>query len=253
MDSAERFRPGDPGTGSEIIAMSVAPYAVGFDIDHTLAIDNKLERVAFLHLLEQLVAAGGRALGSLHDETELIDALLATQRSGACSIEEAVCKYVTDRGVEPCDEYTEGFKRMALEMAPSFIVPAPDAKSTFEELDRRGVPSAVLSNGWNPLQISKARRAGFRGKVIASADIGVQKPNPKAFQALVQALGVPPERCYYIGDDPAADVAGAMAAGLQAVWIDNEGKTYPPGLPKAPRVVSSLREFLSILPAVVTS
>jgi len=233
--------------------MPSAPYAVGFDIDHTLALDNKLERVAFLHLLEQLIAAGGRPRGSLHEEIELIDALLAMQRSGAFTIEEAVGKFVSERGVEPCDEYVEGFKRMALEMAPSFIVPAPDAKATLDELERRGVPRAILSNGWNPLQILKARRAGFNGNVIASADIGVQKPNPKAFEALVSALGVPPERCYYIGDDPAGDVAGAMAAGLQAVWIDNEGKSYPSGLPKAPHIVSSLSEFLSILPAVATS
>ena len=233
--------------------MSEPPYAVGFDIDHTLAIDNKLERVAFLHLLEQLVVDGGRARGSLHAETEAIDALLATQRSGAFTIEEAVRRFVASHEVEPDEKYVEGFKRIALDMAPAFIVPAPDAKSTLDELERRGIPRGILSNGWNPLQVLKARRAGFNGRVIASGDLGVQKPNPRAFAALTEALGVPPERCYYIGDDPAADVAGAMSAGLQAVWLDNEGKTYPPGLPKAPRVVSSLSELLSILPAVVTS
>jgi HAD superfamily hydrolase (TIGR01509 family) len=204
-------------------------------------------------LLEQVIAAGGHALGSLHEESEAIDALLATQRGGAFTIEEAVVKFVSERGVEPQGKYVSGFKRMALDMAPSFIVPAPDAKRTLDELVHRGIPHAVLSNGWNPLQVAKARRAGFHGEVIASADIGVQKPDPRAFAALTAALGVPPERCYYIGDDPVGDVAGAMAAGLQAVWIDNEGKTYPPGLPKAPRIVSSLSEFLSILPAVVTT
>ena len=162
-------------------------------------------------------------------------------------------RFVEERGVEPEEKYVEGFKRVALGLAPTFIVPAPDAKRTLDELERRGIPRGVLSNGWNPLQVLKARRAGFNGRVIASADLGVQKPNPRAFAALTEALGVPAERCYYIGDDPAADVVGAMSAGLQAVWLDNEGKTYPPGLPKAPRIVSYLNEFLSILPAVVTS
>jgi len=142
---------------------------------------------------------------------------------------------------------------MAFQMAETFVTPAPDAKRTIDELTRRGVPIAVLSNGWNPLQVRKARRAGFTGLVLASADLGVQKPNPAAFAALSETLRVPLERCYYIGDDPNGDVAGAMNAGLQAVWLDNEGKTYPRELPPAPHVVASLTEFLSILPAVVVS
>ena len=230
----------------------MADFAIGFDIDHTLCIDNKLERVAFLHLLERIIADGGRPLGELHHETNAIDELLTKQRAGAFTIEEAVRRFVCERGVTARVEYVEGFKRMALEMAPSFIVPAPDAKAVLDELVRRGVRTAVLSNGWNPLQTAKARRAGFTGKVIASADLGVQKPNGEAFRALAAALGVPPERCYYIGDDPAGDVAGAMAAGLQAVWIDNEGKSYSSDLPPAPRTVASLTEFLDILPTVAS-
>lgn len=233
--------------------MGQPSFAVGFDIDHTLCIDNKLERVAFLHLLERIVADGGSACGSLADETAAIDALLATQRGGAMTIEEAVRQFVSEHGVPSSDGYVEGFKRLALQMAPSFIVPAPDAKATLDELKERGVPVGVLSNGWNPLQVVKARRAGFSGEVLASADLGVQKPNPEAFRALAAALDVAPERCFYVGDDPAADIAGAAAAGLQAVWIDNEGKTYPPGLPPPPRTIASLRDLLSILPAVVAS
>ncbi len=132
-------------------------------------------------------------------------------------------------------------------------MPAPDAKATLDELKARGVPMAVLSNGWNPLQVVKARRAGFTGEVLASGDLGVQKPEPEAFRALIAALGVAPERCYYVGDDPAADIGGAVSAGLQAVWIDNEGKSYPRDLPPAPRSIASLSELLSLLPAVVAS
>ncbi|HKU81411.1 MAG TPA: hypothetical protein VJP76_04500, partial [Candidatus Tumulicola sp.] len=62
--------------------MSAAAIAVGFDIDHTIAIDNKLERVALLRLLEGIVDAGGHPLGSLEDEIERIDDLLARQRRG---------------------------------------------------------------------------------------------------------------------------------------------------------------------------
>ena len=222
-------------------------YAIGFDIDHTLCIDNKLERVAFLHLLDRVIDEGGDALGTLAQETEHIDELLVFARGGGGSIEEAVRRFVLQRGVTPTQEHVEGFKRVALAMAESFIVPDPHARTTIAALERMGIPVAVLSNGWNPLQVAKARRAGFGGRVIASADLGVQKPNPAAFAALANELGVEPARCFYVGDDPRADVGGALGAGFRAVWLDQEGKSYPPDLPPPTYVVHRLAEVLSLV------
>jgi len=226
-----------------------APCGVGFDIDHTLCIDNKLERVAFLHLLNQIVDDGGYALGSLAAESDRIDELLAFTRGGGCTIEEAVLRFVTERGGTPSDAYVAGFKRMALSMAESFIVPDPGARPTIAALEQHGVAVAVLSNGWNPLQIAKARRAGFNGTVLASADLGVQKPNPLAFAALARELRADPARCFYVGDDPRSDVGGALGAGFQAVWLDHEGKSYPPDLPPPTHVVHSLVEVLALVAA----
>ncbi len=224
--------------------------AVGFDIDHTLAIDNKLERVAFLHLLERVIESGGKALGTLAEESNNIDALLAYQRGGACTIEEAVNRFVRERGVRPHEDYVEGFKRMALAMGETFVVPDPEAKPMIDVLAAGGVTLGVLSNGWSPLQELKARRAGFTGKVLASGDLGVQKPDPRAFLALAEGLEMQPQSCFYVGDDPRADVVGALSAGFQAVWLDNEGKTYPPDLPAPSHIIRSLRELPVLIGAV---
>jgi HAD superfamily hydrolase (TIGR01509 family) len=221
---------------------------VGFDIDHTLAIDNKLERVAFLHLLEFLLERGGRTMGTLAEESDRIDALLAHQRSGAFSIDDAVRRFVIERGLAASDVYVERFRELALEMAPAFVVPLPGAKRTIDALRERGVAVVVLSNGWNPLQDVKARRAGFEGIVLASGDIGAQKPDPRAFAALLDALGTEPANSWYVGDDPLGDVGGAMRAGLNAVWIDAEGKKYPADLPPAPYTIRDLDEMLALVP-----
>jgi HAD superfamily hydrolase (TIGR01509 family) len=220
---------------------------VGFDIDHTLAIDNKLERVAFMHLLELVLDRGGHTLGTLAQESDAIDELLARQRSGAFSIDEAVRRFVGERGVDASDRYVDRFRALALEMAPAFVVPLPGARETIAALRARGVAVVVLSNGWNPLQEIKARRAGFEGVVLASADIGAQKPDPRTFAALLDALGTPPENTWYVGDDPKGDVEGAARAGLNAVWIDAEGKKYPSDLPPPPYTIGALAEMLALV------
>ncbi len=74
---------------------------IGFDLDHTLAIDNQLERVAFLRLLEILLSEGGRTIGTLADEIDNIDELLARQRHGDFSIDDAIARFVALRQVEP--------------------------------------------------------------------------------------------------------------------------------------------------------
>ena len=245
MDSSGWIRARRNGTGSDVVPSC----AVGFDIDHTLCIDNKLERVVFLRLLERIVEDGGAPLGGLASETERIDELLAWQRGGGATIEEAVRSFVRDRGARPDEAYVEGFKRMALAMAESFIVPDPFALRMLETLAAQGIPTAVLSNGWNPLQVAKARRAGFAGRVIASAELGVQKPHPAAFEALAQELGLPPERCFYVGDDPRTDMAGAIAAGFQAVWLDHEGRVYPADVPAPAHVIHALAEVPALVAA----
>jgi HAD superfamily hydrolase (TIGR01549 family) len=227
-----------------------APAGIGFDLDHTLAIDNKLERVAFLRLLEAVCADGGRPLGSLADETDRIDALLALQRSGAFSIDDAVHRFVLERGVPAREVYAQRYRAMAMDMVDEFVIPMPDAAGTYAALRERGIPVVILSNGWNPLQVLKAQRAGFEGPVIASADIGCQKPARKAFDALLAALGTAPDATWYVGDDPYGDVGGALQAGLIAVWMDNERKIYPGDAPAPSMTVQSLEELVSLLPAV---
>src|SRR5215469_485672 len=98
---------------------------IGFDLDHTLAIDNRLERVALLRLLEVLLREGGRAVGTLADEIESIDELLAAQRRGEFSIDDAVRRFVAAHRLEPIDRYVDIFRQTAVEMAGDFVVPLP--------------------------------------------------------------------------------------------------------------------------------
>jgi HAD superfamily hydrolase (TIGR01549 family) len=221
--------------------------AVGFDFDHTLGIDNKLERVAFLRLLDEGCDRGGRCIDTLSGEIERIDALLARQRAGEFTIEHAVDIFVSQRGMPHADRWIETYKAMCLDMVAAFVIPQPDARRTLATLRERNIPCAILTNGWSPLQQLKARRVGFEGPVLVSADLGVQKPDAAAFEALAHAMDVPLEELAYVGDTPASDVAGSMRCGLIGIWFDAEGASYETGLPRPSAVIHSLTELLALV------
>jgi putative hydrolase of the HAD superfamily len=51
----------------------------------------------------------------------------------------------------------------------------------------------------------------------------------------------------YVGDDPYADVEGARAAGLHAVWMDRFGRPWPEGLEPPALAVRDLGELAALL------
>ena len=54
-----------------------------------------------------------------------------------------------------------------------------------------------------------------------SYEIGVRKPDPRAYRFAFEALGTPPEACLFLDDKP-ENVEGARAAGLHAVRFTSE-------------------------------
>ena len=221
--------------------------AIAFDIDHTLAVDNKLERIAFLRLLARIDREGGRIPGTLDQEIGEIDSLLERQRSGAFAIDEAVRRFVRERGLDDATPFVEHFREIVLSLVDHVVVPLPGVPRMLEELRARGVATAVLSNGWSPLQQRKAERAGFLGPVLASADIGAAKPARDAFDALVARLGVPADCTWYVGDNPRSDVVGAHAAGLRTAWFNAEGRHYPAELTPPDAIVTNICDVLGLV------
>jgi len=61
---------------------------------------------------------------------------------------------------------------------------------------------------------------GLFDVVVDASHTGVMKPDPRAFRAGAEALGLPPEEIVYLDDMP-WNVAGGLAAGLQAVQVSH--------------------------------
>ncbi|MBI3751808.1 MAG: HAD family hydrolase [Chloroflexi bacterium] len=130
--------------------------------------------------------------------------------------EAAVAELVNDLEVELAVEtYSHGF---VVGMHPD-----PDAEGTLRWAREQGFRVAVLSN-W-PLARTIDRYVERQGwdawldAVVVSQRVGVIKPHPAIFQAAADALGLSPDRLLHVGDDWAADVVGAKAAGWHAAYL----------------------------------
>jgi len=98
----------------------------------------------------------------------------------------------------------------------------------------------------------------FFDVTLISGDLGYRKPHLSVFEALIDQLGVEKEEIAFVGDDPEADVAGALQAGLQPVWttyVRDNNITPAPGVvgkgqtdpdPTVPRI-SNWKDLLSML------
>jgi phosphoglycolate phosphatase-like HAD superfamily hydrolase len=67
----------------------------------------------------------------------------------------------------------------------------------------------------------------FFSAVITSREIGARKPALAFFDATLNAIGCAPGEAAMIGDDYAADVVGAKAAGLRAIWFNPGRRPCP--------------------------
>lgn len=108
-------------------------------------------------------------------------------------------------------------------------VPVPDAAETLLALQAAGYPLAVVSNasGTMEQQLSDHRICTSDGDhaaqvavVVDSEVVGVEKPDPAIFAVALDALGLRPHGCVYVGDTVYFDVNGARAAGLRPIHLD---------------------------------
>mgnify|MGYP002265443365 CR=1 FL=1 len=83
----------------------------------------------------------------------------------------------------------------------------------------------VVSNIWSGKQrwldhFKKHRLTDVFGAMVFSSDGPHIKPSPVLFEQAASALGVAPERCLFVGDDPLRDIAPARALGMGTLLID---------------------------------
>jgi putative hydrolase of the HAD superfamily len=114
--------------------------------------------------------------------------------------------------------------------------PYPEVPGVLAALRARGDRLAVVSNWDVSLHdvLERTRLRGLVDAVVVSATAGVAKPDPAIFTQALEALAARPEHALHVGDDLDLDVAGARAAGIDAVLVARDGAAAPGGVRTIP-------------------
>ncbi len=121
----------------------------------------------------------------------------------------------------------------------------PGARRVLDELRARGYRLAVVSNFDSrlPRLLEELGVARYFHEVTVSSLVRAAKPDPAIFAHALQRVGVEAGGALHVGDNPAEDVAGALAAGLRAVLYDPAGAKPAQGVQR----IRALPELLTLL------
>lgn len=108
------------------------------------------------------------------------------------------------------------------EFLESTITWLGDSEHVLKTLKERGYPMAIVTTASRKFIGAVSRRIDLRSiidVIIDAEEVGEKsKPDPYGLLLAAQKLGVSPERCLYVGDQP-FDVLAANAAGMTSCLI----------------------------------
>ena len=222
-----------------------------FDLDNTLA-HRGLSIAAYARrfvedFADRLDGAGGDAVARLIDERDnggygVAGSPFPTVRDDVSS---ALAARLPWRDVPAHAELVDHW----FAHFPAHSVEMPGATALIERLRAAGFALGIVSNGMDASRRALASHLGFARRVrtvLSSERAGMNKPDPRIFELAAREIGVPPARCWFVGDHPVNDVAGARAAGMRAVWL--AGFHAPTRDVEAAPTIAALSELEALLP-----
>lgn len=219
--------------------------AVLWDLDDTLFSRRDAARQTFFGMFRELLYTG-RSDDFINEAADFM--MTGVQRNNMLyegAFQALLTKYPPDQPYirARCLEYYDAH-------ISDFARPFPEQLEVVKKLRAMGIKTAIVTN------ISASRLASQRKKVevlqigdlfdavIYSGELGIHKPDRRIFDHAAEALGVSNDQCVFVGDDPTSDVAGALNADMEVVWLDRwEPDGSFAGDPRVHRVQSVLEYF----------
>lgn len=207
------------------------PSAVLFDMDGLLVDTEPVWTVAEIELADRLGSSW---------TPEIKAAVLGTR------IGTAVPVILTLLGQLPTPELvaqttTDLLARM-VELYEGELAPLPGAMALLAELQRSGVPVALVSSSFRVLVDAVVNRLGLSFDVtIAGDEVHHAKPHREPYETACLRLAVDPRRAVVLEDSPAG-IASGEAAGCAVVAVPSVAGVHPEPGPRR-LVLTSLTEL----------
>ncbi len=106
----------------------------------------------------------------------------------------------------------------AFEDARDFFEHSPLPAYIVSNIDRADLLKAIEFNGFAP------------GGIFTSEDAGAYKPRRELFELALKSIGINADEAVHMGDSLGSDVKGAIAAGINAVWLNRSRREAPEGI-----------------------
>lgn len=140
----------------------------------------------------------------------------------------------------------------------SRLTPFARVRSTMEELHRRGIRIAALSDFPVERKLEALGVADLVGFSACTEESGYLKPHPAPFRYICRELGVTPEEVLYVGDSCKKDMVGASRAGMKTCLIapkakhDAKREKLHHSCPEADHICADYTEFSNMIEELLT-
>ena len=205
-----------------------------FDLDDTLFDQQYCSRAGLLAVQR---AYTGRICGSI-EEIEATYGVLLEQwhekvLGGLISIDESRVErfrvLLSSAHTAATDDESQAAARCYRDAYDAAYRPVPGAIEVLRRVQAER-PIGIVTNHIMSEQAKKIAAIGvepFIDELVASADVGVTKPDARVFQAALSRLGGTPDQAVMIGDSWSSDILGATGMGIRAIWLNRYDRPCP--------------------------
>ena len=132
-------------------------------------------------------------------------------------------------GSAPSDEQLQRAADIRLDYTRVGLAPRSDVGETLVDLREKGLRLGMMSACsadtaivWPTLSLSE-----LFDVALLSCEVGLTKPDPNFYAMMFERLGVPADRCLYVGDGAGDELGGAEREGAHPVLINAPGEDHP--------------------------
>jgi putative hydrolase of the HAD superfamily len=210
------------------------PRAVLFDLDDTLFDHVRATRVALADLRDQEPALGCWSLDEFDRRHRVVlERWHQEVLGGRATIETArISRFRELLEASGGDTDASRASVLAARYRSTYETAwftVPGAREVIDRLIALEIPIGIVTNNVLVEQRLKLERCALTSCVatlVTSEEIGVQKPDPRIFEAALARLGTSAGETVMVGDAWATDIEGALRAGIRPVWINRFGEDH---------------------------